>query len=59
MKLKCTHCDGIGLVRREVPHPGTREHNLVTVTRSCPKCGGWGKVEQPSLLDVQMAEESK
>ena len=59
MKVKCSKCDGIGLVAREVPHPYTREHGPVTVTKACPDCGGWGKREQPSLFVAQTVEGTK
>jgi hypothetical protein len=56
--MKCPHCE-FGFLRRQVPHPYTREHLPVTVTRICPHCHGTKTIEQPSLLDVQTVEGTK
>ncbi len=47
---RCPTCDGIGWLRRQVPHPGTVEHKPVTVTRICPECNGTGKATHPQLF---------
>ncbi len=42
--MRCEACQGTGWRIRTVPHPYTKEHKPVTLTKECVFCHGKGYV---------------